>query len=390
MVAPQSQPLPIYTAPEANKAVMLFAQQQAEYAKSGIMVKTGFPSVDAGIPSLVPGDLVIFHGMTGEGKTTVVQRAIKNMASQIQARKGLRSDGRDPRIMYVPTEELVEVLRTRMWNDRNLTVRQLVEGKASQSDIERLSISSSADPIVFVGQAEMSEKINPEAVEDFGAVTVDGIAAAFYKLVKEGIAPEIVVIDHLHDITLRGMQRSMNDTELVASVFRQLAWFKNWSKSIVVLVCQDNDKAINMRDPEQRQPMRTDISNSTSVIRKAAAVISVWKPSRSLCLGTGDVHPLERLTKHGRQIINVTKDTILLELQKTRYSDAEGQTVVLSGRGTTGVWGDVTEVDTAKWPKSSGPDQKTATVIQPNRDQKRPKKQSEQEDDLIITDYNMQ
>lgn len=388
MVAPDGQPLPIYTAPEANKAVALFAAQQAQYASNGIMVHTGYPSIDAGIPSLVPGDLVIFHGMTGEGKTTVVQKAIKNMASQIQARKGMRSDGRDPRIMYVPTEELVEVLRTRMWNDRNLTVRQLVEGKANPADIERLSIASSGDPIVFVGQAEMSERINPNSVEDFGAVTVDGIAAAFYKLVQEGIAPEIVVIDHLHDITLRGMQRSMGDTELVASVFRQLAWFKNWSKSIVVLVCQDNDKQINLRDPEQRQPMRTDISNSTSVIRKAAAVISVWKPSRSLGLGAGDVKPLERLTRHGRQIINVTKDTILLELQKTRYSDAEGQTVVLSGRGTTGVWGDVTEVDTAKWPKAGVQPSPAPAPAPP----KKTKKVVADDDsgDLVITDYHLQ
>lgn len=342
-------PITAYTQPEANKAVRLFLEQQAAYAAAGIGIRTGFPSIDAAIPAFLPGDLVTLHGMTGECKTTVLQQIVRHIAGGLQKRPE-RKDGRRPVLVYAHTEELVEILNVRMWNDRKVSPKSVIEGKAQISDVERRSIATSGLPIVFVGGAEMQDKIHPDALEDFGAMTVDGIAATCHQLItRDHLAPEVVVIDHMHDLSIRG-GGATDDQVRAAAVFQRIAWFKNWLKATVILICQDNDRTIMQRAPDDRQPRKTDISYSQGVLRTSAAIFSVWKPGGHLDLGPSDVGSVERLTAHGRQVLNVTQDSILLKADKTRYSNIAGTSFLLSGRGNSGVWGDVQEVDTSKWP----------------------------------------
>lgn len=366
----QTPTLLSYTAPEANRAVQLYAAQQAEYARLGLGYRLGIKSFDDNHPPLLPGDLTAVHGMSGERKSTVTRKVAGNMMSQMSAMPP-RPDGRQRRLVYVSTEEGVEKQRISLWNDRKITSRGVREGKTNPEDIKQRAILTSADPILFIGSAQMSAEIHPneESMADFGAITVHGIASTIYQAMQtENIAPEVVVIDHMHDLSVEGMGNRASEYDLVSVVFRQIAWFKDWLKCIVVLVCQDNNKAIVARDPEERQPLKEDIANSSAVFRKAAIILSVWSPGKHLKLGAGDVYPLDRLTPHGHQTINVTTDSILVEVQKTREAGAEieGTTLLLSGRGSSGVWGDVQEVDTSKWPiggSTGGKKKKAATAV---------------------------
>lgn len=370
MNIPQTPPLLSYTAPEANRAVQLFAAQQAEYARLKLGYRLGIPSFDANHPMVLPGDMIVFHGMSGERKSTVTRAVSRNMMGQMAAMPP-RADGRHRRLLFVSTEEGVEKQRIALWNDRKITSRGVRDGKTNPEDIKQRAILSSGDPILFIGPAQMSASIHPneESMADFGAITVHGIASTMYRAMEtDNIAPEVVVIDHMHDLSVEGMGNRASEYDLVTVVFRQLAWFKDWSKTIVILVCQDNNKAIIGRDPEERQPLKEDIANSSGVFRKAAVIFSVWSPSKHLKLGAGDVYGLDRLTPHGHQTLNVTSDSILLEVQKTRDAgdDIEGTTLLLSGRGSSGVWGDVQEVDTSKWPiggSTSGKKNKAASAI---------------------------
>jgi hypothetical protein len=375
----QTPPLLSYTAPEANRAVQLFAAQQAEYAKLGLGYRLGIPSFDANHPALLPGDMAVFHGMAGERKSTVTRKVSGNILAQMSAMPP-RVDGRHRRLLYVSTEEGVEKQRISLWNDRKITSRGVREGKTNPEDIKQRAILTSGDPILFIGPAQMSSAIHPneESMADFGAITVHGIASTMYRAMEtENIAPEVVVIDHMHDLSVEGMGNRASEYDLITVVFRQLAWFKDWSKTVVLLVCQDNNKAIVARDAEERQPLKEDIANSSAVFRKAAIIFSIWSPSKHLKLGAGDVYPLDRLTPHGHQTLNVTTDSILVEVQKTREAgeDIEGTTLLLSGRGATGVWGDVQEVDTSKWPiggSTGGKKNKKAATAVPQQAEQTP------------------
>lgn len=339
-----------YTASLAGAGLQHLAERQHTLARSGSALHYGFPSMDRLLPMIMPGDLILFHGMSGEFKSGFVHSVERNIISQIN-KSPLSEDGRRRVIVHAHSEEIVEILWAKMLLSPEITPRRVMDGTVNLDTLKRTIIYSGAAPIIFIGRAELSRVLNPISDSGYGALTADLIGGTIYDLLQDhapplnpGIKVELLVIDHMHDLHSSTI-KSGSEMEIITAVDREIARLKDWLGAPMILVCQDNAKDIVKRD--HRIPRREDIRYSNAVVTKAVTIFSIFKPSN------GHVPLGEEITflapDDTTRTIKCTKDLILAELQKSR-NGGSNVTIPFSALGSSRTWGDTAEINYSALP----------------------------------------
>jgi hypothetical protein len=193
--------------------------------------------------------------------------------------------------------------------------------------IDQNIAKSTDEPLYFVGDSAGAVDVTED--ETFGSLTVQRIVASINKLVKAGIVPELVVIDHAHDLsTERNIANEQETYELVA---RQLVQCSSWLRQFcpLVVVAQAK-KEVMARQAKDRLPTKYDLSYMAAVARRARDIYSVWYPAYHMEDGA------RIKTVQGE--IHAAKGVFIVSMSKGRYGEITSRPFAMTAYNAEGKW----------------------------------------------------
>lgn len=316
-------PARMYSGDEANKLVReLVVRRQQKYS-SGDAVKTGIPFVDSNNPALTRGDVSVIVGLTSEGKSMLATTVIENTIREIETGKR----GKTGAVIVALTEETVETRRIQLWGDSRVSIKSVLNGTVPLELVDENIYKATGQPLYFIGDCYGGVDVTED--ETYGALTVQRIAASIQRLVAANIAPELVVIDHVHDLTVeRDIADEREVSELVA---RQLVRFSSWLRQYcpLVLVAQAK-KEVMQRNAKDRQPTKYDLSYMAAVARRARDMYSIWYPASHLAP--------DEIVKTSRGSYPAAQGVFVVSMVKARYGEALNKSFAMTATGQDGKW----------------------------------------------------
>jgi replicative DNA helicase len=236
-------------------------------------VTWGLCELDKMAPVLEPGNLVVFAGRPGMGKTGVV------LSSMVRAaRKGFHA-------LFFNLEMTARSLTLRALTDIAYDYRLPI----SYSDAARGKIEN--DEYDRIEDARRILETLPIVIEEQPALSVSQIAARTRKeqqrLERQGAALDIVVVDHVHIMaaTNRYAGARVHEVSEISAGLKALAK----ELHIPVLALAQLNRAVEGRD--NRRPELRDLRDSGSIEQDADAVIFAYRPEYYLekpCDDPGD------------------------------------------------------------------------------------------------------
>lgn len=327
MTETQSTVVPgrIFSNEEANERIRLLAERRRSMMSGGDCVTTGIPYIDEHNPPLTRGDMSVIVGLTSEGKSMLASSIARHTINEIKA--GQRKDS--GAVIIALTEETIEARRIQLWGDARVNIKSVLSGKVSTELIAENIAKSTNDPLYFVGDSAMSGDIDPAEDETYGALTVRRVAASVAKLVKAGVTPELVIIDHAHDLATE--HDTSNEQETYDQVARQLVKFSSWLRQFcpLVVVAQAN-KMVMQRSTKDRMPTKYDLAYMAAVARRARDMYSIWYPSYHLEEGSK--------IKTTKGDVTVCKGLFVVSMTKGRYGEITGRSLPMTAIGDNGEW----------------------------------------------------
>ena len=313
----------MYSGDEANERVRLLAERRRNMAIGGDAITTGIPFVDANNPPLTRGDMSVIVGLTSEGKSMLATTMVKHTVDEIKAGK---RNGHGAVIVAL-TEETIEARRVQLWGDHRVNIRNVLAGSAPMELITQNIAKTTGEPLYFVGDSAGAVDVTED--ETFGSLTVQRIVASISVLVKSGIVPELVVIDHAHDLsTERNIANEQETYELVA---RQLVQCSSWLRQFcpLVVVAQAK-KEVMARQAKDRLPTKYDLSYMAAVARRARDIYSIWYPAYHMEDGAK--------VKAVQGEIHAAKGVFVVSMSKGRYGEITSRPFAMTAYNAQGNW----------------------------------------------------
>ena len=309
----------IYSGDEANERVRSLAERRTGgMLEAGESVTTGIPYFDENNPPLMRGELAVLLGLTSHGKT-LAAATIGNHVLRTLGNSGDRA------LLIVMTEETVEARRVQMWGDSAVTIRDILNGRASLEQIDRNISKTRGQPVFYLGSVTGAEDV---ATGD-GAIRPSTVADAINQLLRRGVSPELVIVDHAHDMEPdRPYSDDQQRCDWVADGLKRLAnYLGNYCP---MLVLGQVKKELETRAPLDAQPNAYDIKYMQSLIARSRDVYSVYYPQRHKANG------MTFSTVHGD--FKASRGLFLMHCAKARNGRCAGDTVPMSAMDDDGKW----------------------------------------------------
>ena len=320
---PKVEPARPYANSEVSESVRALALRRQSKVASGDAIFTGIDFIDSKNPPLTRGDLSVIVGLTSEGKSMLATSIIKHTVSEITSgKRGVKSA-----VVIVLTEETTETRRIQLWGDHRVTIRGVLTGTTSLEAIDYNIAKSANEPIYFIGDCS-GAPIDPSD-ETMGALTPRKIAASLQFLVSIGIMPELVVIDHVHDLATEKVITSEADTyETVARQLVQLTgWLRHYCPMIAVAQAK---KEVMQRQNKDRMPTKYDLKFMSALAARARDIHTLWYPTYHMEEGQ------KLMTSQGET--TVSKGLFVASLAKGRYAEVTGKSYPLTAIDEHGNW----------------------------------------------------
>ena len=175
--------------------------------------------------------------------------------------------------------------------------------------IDESDIGDTAD----IASADMND-------ETLGAMTPHRIGITLQKLVRMGVQPELVVIDHVHDLQLEKPPR--DEGELYETIGRQLIALASALKPYcpVLYVCQAKKEVGSRPAGIQRIPEVGDIKYMSSLIHKTSHCYSISYPKKYM---------KDQMVKAGNGEFRATTGLFIVSGAKLRDGDS-GESCVMT------------------------------------------------------------
>lgn len=309
----------IYSGDDANALVRQLAEKRAAgQFGAGEVVSLGVPYFDANNPPLMRGELSLLLGLTSHGKTLMAATVAKHTIERI-GNIGNRG------LLVVMTEETVEARRIQMWGDSAVTIRGVLLGETPMDRIDKNILASAGQPVYFIGQTTALNDVGTNG----GTLRPSTIADGIHQLLARGIEPELLLIDHAHDLEpdrpYRGEQERFDS---VAEELKQLA--NALGSYCPILALAQCKKEVEQRPPEQGQPNAYDLKYMQALAARARDIFSIYYPQRHKADG------LRFNTVSGK--IKASKGTFLVHCAKARNGRCAGETLAMSALDDDGLW----------------------------------------------------
>ena len=317
-------PARLYSGDEASASVRALAMRRLNKVASGDAISTGIDFIDSKNPPLTRGDLSVIVGMTSEGKSMLATSIVKNTLTEIRnGKRDIKSA-----VIVALTEETIETRRIQLWGDHRVTIRGVLTGTSPLEAIDENIVKSADEPLYFIGDCA-GDNLDINADETMGALTARRIAASIQVLVRSGIVPELVVIDHVHDLATERMIASESETyEMVARQVVQMAgWLRHYCPLIAVAQAK---KDVMQRNAADRMPSKYDLKFMSAVAARARDIHTLWYPAYHMDEG--------KRIKTSQGELTVTKGLFIASLAKGRYAEVTGKSYPLTAMDEHGHW----------------------------------------------------
>lgn len=310
----------IYSGDDANAKVRALAERRArgEFG-AGEAVTTGVDYFDRNNPPLMRGELALLLGLTSHGKTLFASTLAKHTLDRL-GNSGNRG------LLIVMTEETVEARRVQMWGDARVTIRSILTGEAPLEVIDENIRATTGQPVYYIGATTDLADVGTNN----GIIRPSTIARAIGQLLKRGIEPELLLIDHAHDMEPNHPYHDeASRLDAVADELKTLAnALVPYCPMIALGQC---NKDVEKRPPQACQPNAYDLKHMQSLAARARDIYTISYPVRHNALG------LDFQTVHGR--VKALKGTFLVYSAKARNGRCAGDTLAMSALDDNGEWG---------------------------------------------------
>lgn len=315
----------IITGDEANALVRELAVKRSQGFEIGEAVPTGIDYLDTNNPPLMRGELALVLGLTSHGKS---------LFSATLARNTLKRLGKNSNagLLVVMTEETVEARRIQTWGDSRVTIKDVLLGRAPIKVIDDNISKSANDPIYFVGQTTSLTDVGTRN----GTLRPSSIATSVHDMISRGIAPELVIVDHAHDLEPdRHYGNEQEKHDAVAEELKQLA--NALGRYCPMLVLGQCRKEVENRNAQQAQPSAYDLKFMQALAARARDIYTVYYPTK---------HSGNGMTfKTAKGPVQAAKGLFMVHVAKARNGTCAGDTIAMTAFDETGKWGNyLTEV----------------------------------------------
>lgn len=318
------QPGRLFSGDEANERVRDLATRRAQKIACGDAVDSGIPFVDANNPPLTRGDMSVIIGMTSEGKSMLATSMAKHTIAQIKA--GQRSQ--KSAVVVALTEETIEARRIQLWGDHRVSIKNVLTGTVPMQFIEENIAKAAGEPLYFIGDSSTPDT-DLTKDDTFGALTVRRIALSVQTLVRAGVAPELLIIDHAHDLSSERDLASEQETyeQVARALVRLSSWLRQWCP--VVVVCQAK-KEVMQRPAKDRQPTKYDLSYMAAVARRARDIYSIWYPKGHIDEGA--------TIRTAKGTVQVASGVFMVNMVKARFGSIVNKPFAMTAADSEGRW----------------------------------------------------
>jgi replicative DNA helicase len=226
----------------AGEYVDAVIEQLGKPRKAGI--STGFVMVDLKLKGLRPGQLVVIAGTTGMGKTSFAMNVAMNVA-------------RKRRVAVFS----LEMTREELIGRAIISLANVNEGEMNQT-------REAGEAIRAAGQRVRALDM---FIDDKGGATVEYIKAQCHRL-----KPDLIVIDYLGLMDMRGRKGGTRENEVSATT-RALKVLAKECKCVVLLLAQLN-RGVDARP--SKKPVLSDLRESGSIEQDADIVMFLHRPGK--------------------------------------------------------------------------------------------------------------
>jgi len=308
----------VYSGDEANALVLELAEKRAKGFEIGESVSLGIPYFDSENPPLMRGEVALVTGLTSHGKSLFSATIAKNTLDRIGKKSGAG-------LLVVMTEETVEARRVQTWGDSRVTLKDILLGKASLVAIRENITKSSEQPIYFVGQTTKLSDVGSRN----GTLRPSSIAASVRQLIERGVQPELVIVDHAHDLEPdRQYSGEQEKHDAVAEELKQLAnALTRYCPMMVLAQCR---KDVENRPAMTAQPNAYDLKYMQSLAARARDIYTIYYPAKHG--GTGMTF------KTAKGDVAATRGMFLVHSAKARNGSCAGKTLAMTTSDDQGKW----------------------------------------------------
>jgi replicative DNA helicase len=286
--------------------------------KSIAGVPTGLPDLDLRIGGFRPGELLVFGGRPGQGKTIIgtgFGRKVGEYGARLLA-NGETGIGALLFSLELPEEQVIaRLLADIAYRPRNpITFGQILRGELEEQDLDRLE------------EARGHLEYLPLAIDVAPGLSVAEIAsrvrAEKRRMLKRNIRLAVIVIDYLKFVRATDRYRGLRVYEIgeITGALKQLAKAED---VCVVLLVQAN-RSVEARDRRDKRPGMADLRDSGDIEADADVVAFIYRESVYL--------------RQTPEFVRGETDALLA------YTEAEfkGEIIVAKSRsgpiGTTNIW----------------------------------------------------
>lgn len=301
----------VFTNSEASQALVGLARQQIENADRAFSWSVKVPSLNDA-PPMFPGQVMVLHACSGEGKSAVSKWLVKQMAQAIKDKFSQKD-----KILSVVLEETIELARA---NTMSVPVNfaEIAAGKADLNMLLRAVAHSAGDPIYYVGPSIMGGLINPNAA-DFEGITPKQLGEIFYQLqTEQDINAVGVVLDYIQ--IMSDNRRSIDRYPRVTNASMELLNVARSTLRCPLVICAQSSKEVKERS--NKIPGLYDIQHSSQIAQDADIVWSMWHPA-SEPFGT-------KINIMGKEIFPFN-DIFIVSVCKWRNTAMLGKMFILCG-----------------------------------------------------------
>jgi replicative DNA helicase len=275
--------------------------QWAEHILTTPGVKFGVPCVDAegAMNPMHPGDMTIFCGRPGAGKTALLATLARIAAKDIVARGKMLEE----MVMYVTWEQVSEEINMVLDVNPFYTATDIMRGRAKMDDIKAQAARRAELPIWIVGDSMArtdthSLRMFPDVV--FGAIE---------SVVEEyGRRPTLLCFDYIQLVPVRDAK------ERVAQVGEAAVRCKEVAKRVGCPAIVGAQARREVDDREFKLPGTRDAQWASAVEQATDKFFGLWRP----WLTDKGKDPI----KIGDDEYPITEDLLVLEMSKQRFGPA--------------------------------------------------------------------
>lgn len=259
---------------QVNADILALSQKKKQSKGVGDCVQTGINFFDSRTVPMTRGNLGIIVGETNNGKSPLAATIIYNVKNRLKA------TGSKGNVVVFMTEDTVEKKQVQQWNDTRVNLRDILLGHGKTTEILENVHKSNDDPIYYIGD---SADIKDTDFDDdsFGVMTPTRIGMKLQEMILSGIQPELVVIDHIHDLFLE--KEPKDESELYMKVGRQIVQLSVALRPYCPLlaVCQAKQEIASRPDKNWgRMPRITDILYMSILKTKTTHGYSITYPKK--------------------------------------------------------------------------------------------------------------